>query len=93
MGQRVSVWVTDAGGGFVGWIDRTGLQHAANTADAVMRATDDSVTITDAATLREALSRMLGQGMRSTPVVDRNGNFIGEVNLGDIEAVTAEGEG
>ncbi len=92
LGDRKSVWVTDAGGIFIGWIDRAGLENAAGTADAVLRATADSVAITDTATLREALSRMLGQGIRSTPVVRQDDYFIGEISLADVEAATAEGE-
>ncbi len=90
LGRRASVWVVAADGGFVGWIDRVGLAQAADTADAVMPESADTVAITTGATLREALSRMLGQGIRSTPVVDAAGRFVGEVNLADVEAATQE---
>jgi len=92
LGQRASVWVVDADGGFVGWIDRDGMEIAANTADAVIDESADTVSITTGATLREALSRMLGQGIRSTPVLDAGGRFIGEVSLSDVENVTREWE-
>jgi osmoprotectant transport system ATP-binding protein len=90
LGQRASVWVVNADGGFVGWIDRDGLAQATSTADAVMHEPADAVSITTGATLREALSRMLGQGIHSTPVLDADGRFVGEVNLGDVEAATKE---
>jgi osmoprotectant transport system ATP-binding protein len=90
LGQRASVWVVTPDGGFVGWIDRDGLEQASNTAEAVMQEAADTVAITTGATLREALSRMLGQGIRSTPVLDADGRFVGEVNLGDVEAATQE---
>ena len=50
------------------------------------------ITLLRSATLREALSRMLGQGTKSIPVVDENSRLIGEVTLSDVEAATAEGE-
>jgi osmoprotectant transport system ATP-binding protein len=43
------------------------------------------------ATLREALARMLGEGVRSLPVVDETGSLRGEMSLDDIEAITAVG--
>ena len=52
----------------------------------------DEIAVTNSATLREALSRMLGQGLKSIPVVDERARLIGEVALGDIEAATAEPE-
>ncbi|MFC2059630.1 CBS domain-containing protein [Chloroflexota bacterium] len=50
----------------------------------------DEIAVTNSATLRETLSRMLGQGLRSIPVVDDSSHLIGEVALSDIEAATAE---
>jgi CBS domain-containing protein len=52
----------------------------------------NEIAVTNSATLKETLSRMLGQGLKSIPVVDEGGHFIGEVTLGDIEAATAEAE-
>jgi osmoprotectant transport system ATP-binding protein len=93
LSRRSSVWVVAADGSFVGWIDRVGLGQATATKDAVVAESADRVAITVSATLREALARMLGQGVRSIPVVDAAGRFIGEVNLSDIEAATKAWEG
>ena len=35
-------------------------------------------------TLKEALSRMIQQGIRSAPVVDAKGILLGEIRLSDI---------
>jgi len=50
----------------------------------------NEIAITKSATLREALSRMLGQGLKSIPVIDERSHLIGEVTLSDVEATTAE---
>ena len=58
----------------------------------LVRGNPDEIAISYSATLRETLSRMLGQGFKSIPVVDDRNRLVGEVALSDIEAVTAETE-
>jgi CBS domain-containing protein len=58
----------------------------------IVRGDADEIAIMNSATLREALSRMLGQGFKHLPVVDEGKHLIGEVTLGDVEAATAETE-
>jgi osmoprotectant transport system ATP-binding protein len=82
--RREPVWLVAADGRFTGWVDGAGQRHHDGA--------DGTETMTVTATLREALSRMLGQGMRRTPVVDNEGRLLGEVNLTDIETVTREWE-
>ncbi len=84
------VWVTDAGGTLLGWVDRFGLEGSEKLADALAPVDVAEGTVTPMATLREALSRILGQGVKAIPVVDDGGKLIGEVDLGDIEEATAE---
>jgi len=86
------VWVTDDERRLIGWIDRTSLSEAFSIKEAIVRGDPDEIAVTDGATLRETLSRMLGQGLKSIPVIDYSGQFIGEVALSDIEAATAETE-
>jgi osmoprotectant transport system ATP-binding protein len=86
------VWVVDKDKSLVGWIDRTGLAEAAAVAEAVVTIDRDAIAITSRATLKEALSRMLGQGLNNIPVIDSQGHLTGEVTLGDIEAATKETE-
>lgn len=86
------VWVLDENHRLIGWLDRTTLSEATSVKEAIVRGDSDQIAVTNSATLREALSRMLGQGLKSIPVVDETGHLIGEVTLGDIEAATAEAE-
>jgi osmoprotectant transport system ATP-binding protein len=85
------VWVVK-NGHLAGWIDRENLSGATSVTGALVPGDVTEIAVTNNATLREALSRMLGQGLKSIPVVDDKGMLIGEVTLADIEAVTAEVE-
>ena len=60
--------------------------------EAMVELDQDAIAITSGATLKEALSRMLSQGLNNIPVVDNQGHLIGEVTLGDIETATKETE-
>lgn len=90
MGNRPSVWVIDENRILVGWLDRVDLERAPSLAEGTVRGNMEEICILTTATLREALSRMLGQGMKNIPVVDEEKRFTGEVTLSDIEAATAE---
>ena len=86
------VWVVDNDRRLIGWIDRTNLPKASSVKEAVVMGNREEIAVTNNATLRETLSRMLGQGLKSIPVIDDNGHFVGEVALSSIEAATAETE-
>ncbi len=86
------VWVVDKDQKLLGWIDRTNLAAATSVREVLVPGSSDEIAVPSSATLREALSRMLGQGLKSIPVVDEESHLIGEVALGDIEAATAEME-
>lgn len=86
------VWVVARGGELVGWIDRATLTPETTVKEAIVAVRAEEIAITATATLREALSRMLGQGFRSVPVVDERSRLLGEVTLRDVERVTAETE-
>ncbi len=81
-------WVTDHDGRLIGWVDT----HSSADASAVteIAAEDmDNLSVGESASAREALSRMLGQGVRSVPVVNAQFHLVGEVTLRAIEEVTA----
>jgi len=86
------VWVVDDDQRLMGWIDRASLAGAPSVKEAVVLGNPDEIAVANSATLRETLSRMLGQGLKSIPVVDDSGHLVGEVALSDIEAATAETE-
>ncbi len=86
------IWVVDDDQRLIGWIDMAGLPEASSIKEVVVPGNPDEIAVTNSATLRETLSRMLGQGLKSIPVVDDSGHLLGEVALSDIEAATAETE-
>ncbi len=82
-------WVTDADGRLLGWMDTQHSDGAPSFYE--MNSSDmERLAVPESASVREALSRMLGQGVRSIPVVDSSQHLQGEVTLRDIEEVTAE---
>jgi osmoprotectant transport system ATP-binding protein len=92
MGKNRSIWVVDKNGQLMGWINKENLSEAASIRELIVPGNAEEIAVTNSSTLHEALSRMLGQGFKSIPVVDEKKHFIGEVTLGDIEAATAEVE-
>ncbi len=86
------VWVVDEDHRLVGWIDKATLREIGSVREAIVPASAGQIGIANTATLREALSRMLGQGFKSLPVVDEADRLVGEVTLKDVEAATVETE-
>ena len=82
-------WVTDVDGRLLGWADAGRIGDAPAMSD-ISPADLDRLAVQQSASVREALSRMLGQGVRAIPVVDASRRLLGEVTLRDIEEVTAE---
>jgi osmoprotectant transport system ATP-binding protein len=87
------LWVIDDNQHLIGWIDRNTLAQSTSIKEAMDEGDTGDIALSESATLREALSRMLGLGFKHIPVVDDRQQLIGEVALGDIEAATTEGEG
>jgi osmoprotectant transport system ATP-binding protein len=85
-------WVVDEMGKFKGWVDLSMVPEGGVHNDAVVIPGED-FALGRNATLRQALSVMLGQGVRSLPVVDESGIFLGEVTLADVERATADHDG
>ena len=87
------LWVVGDDEQLIGWVDRNTLMQSVSIKEAMDEGDAAKIALSDSATLREALSRMLELGFKHIPVVDNSQRLIGEVALGDIEAATAEGEG
>ncbi|MCJ7501240.1 ABC transporter ATP-binding protein [bacterium] len=79
------LWVLAHDGKVLGWLDENSLKSGEQTAGLAMTSLDFrmSAVVTDS-TLKEALSRMVQQGIRSAPVVDMKGVLLGEIRMGDI---------
>jgi osmoprotectant transport system ATP-binding protein len=87
------LWVVDDNQRLIGWVDRNSLSQSASIKDAMDAGDAAEIALPESATLREALSHMLGLGFKQIPIVDNRQRLVGEVALGDIEAATTEGEG
>ncbi len=87
-----SIWVTDPDGRLVGWATRTRLKQVTSLREAVVFPQIEDFLLGPNASLRQALSIMLGQGLRSVPVADENQKFVGEVTLKDVEIATLNQE-
>ncbi len=75
------VWVCDDSDGLVGILRKNGAPASV----VPLRAED--VAVSTISTLRDALSRLLGQGLPAIPVVDDAKRVVGEIRLPDIEEV------
>jgi osmoprotectant transport system ATP-binding protein len=84
------VYLTDGEGRLSGWYDCS--QTGTFDPDGVTSVDWREAAVQQDATLREALSRMLGLGFRSIPVVGRSGRLLGDVDLAAVEAATAGGD-
>ncbi len=96
------LWVTSGDGRLLGWLDRQAVVAAdpsagsPNTSAGSMATVGEAMTPVDPAetavrvdsTLKAALSRMLGQGIRTVPVVDEQGRLVGQLGLQEIERLT-----
>jgi len=79
------LWVLASDGMVLGWLDESSLKSGEQTAGLSMTSMDFRLSAIYAdSTLKEALSRMVQQGIRSAPVVDMKGVLLGEIRMGDI---------
>ena len=50
------------------------------------------VGINEFASMRDALSRMMGQGIKEVPVLDNRWRMVGAITLHDVETITEKGD-
>ncbi len=86
------LWVVNDAQQLIGWADRDSLTGAVSIREVMNQRDSGEIARSGSATLREALSRMLGLGFKHIPVVDDEKRLIGELELSDVEAATTEGE-
>jgi len=91
-GRRRFVYVVDEAGCLVGWLDTEDLAPDVDPASALTRVDATEVSVRGDASLRDALSRMLGLGFRSISVIEDGCRLVGEVTLADVEDLMAEGD-
>ncbi len=86
------VWVHDEENKLRGWLNVKLLKEGQSVEEALTEIETAHMAVSRDSTLREALSRMLSEGIKVVPVVDREMRIVGEINLHDIEKVTEEVE-
>ena len=86
------IWVTGMDKRLIGWLDRQALKDGILPSDAVEKVAAAELGVLESASFKEALSRMLSQGIKNMPVIDSEGKLLGEVRMGDIEKATAEND-
>lgn len=81
------LWVTNKNGCVMGWLD---VSHGVETIslNEALTPIEEDETVRIDSTLREAISKILGHGIETLPVVDKNDNLTGEINLEVIQKVT-----
>jgi osmoprotectant transport system ATP-binding protein len=79
------VWVCNDSQGLAGILEKNGAPAS------IVPLESDDVAVTRVSTLRDALSRLLGQGLPAIPVVDDDRRVVGEIRLPDIEEVNQRG--
>jgi osmoprotectant transport system ATP-binding protein len=82
-GERY-IWVTSETGHLLGWLETSGLGVDDIPANIMTRLEPGSAAVMNDSTLKEALSKMVQQGIRSAPVVNSKGVLEGEIRLEDI---------
>jgi osmoprotectant transport system ATP-binding protein len=79
------LWVLDSDDRVLGWLDEYSIKSGEPTVVLAMTGLDFRASaVAIDSTLKEALSRMVQQGIRSAPVVDLEGVLLGEIRMGDI---------
>ena len=79
------LWVVEGRGVVLGWLESKDLADERPTAGEAMSRVDfKTAAVYPDSTLKEALSRMVQQGIRHAPVVDNRGVLLGEIRMGDI---------
>ncbi len=79
------LWVLCSDDTVLGWLDEDSMKSGEPTAVLAMTGLDFRASaVAIDSTLKEALSRMVQQGIRSAPVVDLKGVLLGEIRMGDI---------
>jgi osmoprotectant transport system ATP-binding protein len=84
------IYMVDDAGRFEGWFDCRAISRGLPAEAAVTLVDWRESTVRQDASLKEALSRMLGLGFRSIAVVDDGGRLLGDVTLRDAEDALGE---
>jgi osmoprotectant transport system ATP-binding protein len=84
--EQEFLWVVDAKGVLSGWVQARYAEENCPISEVMTKVTCCDMGIEGSASLKEALSRMLSQGVSTLPVINRDGLLLGEIQLEDIQS-------
>jgi osmoprotectant transport system ATP-binding protein len=86
------IYLVDADDRLEGWFDCRAIARGAAPEAAITTVDWREAAVMEDTSLKDALSRMLGQGFRSIAVVDGSGRLLGDVALSGIETTLADND-
>ena len=87
--KNQTVYITDKGK-LLGWLDRKAFDYDKNIESAYTQIDADSYAVSEEDDAKDALSRMLSQGVVVLPVVTEQGELVGKLELQTVVTLTAE---
>ena len=85
------VWVTDDNDKILGWVDQNDVRDEDGIIDKESLLEEYMIsikigenTLRDNCTVKDAVSRMVWQGMKCLPIIDREGVLLGEICMNDV---------
>ena len=85
LGEQEFIWVVDEDNKLKGWVQPVDRGIEKTIADVMTIVPYHDLGIYRDASLKEALSRMLSQGVSIVPVIDKEGVLQGEISLEEIQ--------
>jgi osmoprotectant transport system ATP-binding protein len=84
-GRARFLWIVDAQGRLIGSLDTALAGRCEEVRECLSTENIHEMAVPTDASLKEALSRMLGTSARTIPVVDSDFRLVGELSLSDVE--------
>ena len=85
-------WVIDEKGFLRGWIDMNDAEPGVEVREYMTQVKPVEIGIGIQSSMKDALSRMMGQGIKEVPVLDGEWQLVGVISLSDIERITEKGD-
>ena len=88
--KREFLWVVDDDGLLKGWVQAEDREEGKTIADIMTIVPFGELGLHSDTSLKEALSRMLSQGVSTIPVIDKKGLLLGEISLEKIQTLSGK---
>ncbi|MDA3810231.1 MAG: ABC transporter ATP-binding protein [Spirochaetaceae bacterium] len=85
------LWVVNSENILKGWVQSKGSEEGQKVGDIMTILPFDELGIHIDSSLKEALSKMLAQGVSTLPVIDSTGLLLGEISLEEIQSRSERG--